>query len=205
MTLAMSTTKNDLFPEISKTGEELVLAFRAHEQAKSEFYTTIWAIHGVQSFPGRIIDRLINPSTPIRLYDDFFFLGLKRPSTVFWQYDCCKPKSRFFVEEDEPEPRKINPSQAARRMLANELCRSRGPRLVSNPQTNTALLVYANERVELWRRAEDLFSSGAKRLGDHGYNTRQETVKHYAKEAARERKQFEKLRDWLDSNMTTNK
>ena len=211
-------TPMQMYPAIGEQAQELVKAFRAHAAGNKAFDETLWAIYGVDSAPGRIADKMMNGGlTTMYLYNDFLWLGTEVKHRLengrggvsdfeLWRYDPLKPPERYWmISEDDAESRSklIKPSPAAERMQANHLHRAgRGcARIPPTPEVTAALLAFTEECVSLWRRAEELFSWGAQPLRKGG--SLQLKAQHYAKAATKERKGYEKLRDFLEAQRET--
>ena len=116
-------SKTRLTQEIGDAAGELLKAWRAHYVASCNFGNTIFAIHGIVSPAGRIIDQTMNSLAGMYLNSDFRWLGEERG---YWLY-----------EKTSSEEGGKNPSAVARRMIDCELHRH-GRRVPATPEAISA-------------------------------------------------------------------
>jgi hypothetical protein len=172
--------------DIGARAGELLTAFRAHYHdgtgVDCDFRNTILALHGVNSMPGRVVSRTRHSVTRMHLSQDFRWVGESIERKFIgagWRYE---------------DNREVAPTSAASCMREHALRRPTLRLLKSTPETDAALLDYIDERMELLRRAEELFKIGCKAAARiHG-------IHEWTLAAAKERKAFEKLRAVLVSN-----
>jgi hypothetical protein len=131
----------DKLNEIGARAGELLRAFLSHDAAHIAFANTIFAIYGVCSRPGRIVDSgwFLNSLAKTELYHDFRWLGEDRGEWHFQEFKCDARLCHIY-----PPPNRV-----AAHMISLALSRHGGRKLPSTPEIDAALSDYARERAEM--------------------------------------------------------
>ncbi len=116
-------------PDLRRIGvvaKQRARSLAEHSIADSDFANTIFAVYGVASPLGRIVDRRPYSCAAIRLNHDFPWLGEER--------GLCT-----YAAPDGP----VTPSAAATEMKVHALRRMRGRKTPSTPEAHRAMYAYA--------------------------------------------------------------
>jgi hypothetical protein len=173
-------SKTRLTPEIGDAAGELLKAWRAHYVASCNFGNIIFAIHGIASPAGRIIDQTMN-SLAMYLNSDFRWLGEERGYCLY--------------EKTNSEKGGKNPSAVARRMISANLHRH-SRRVPATPEVISACRAYTDERLLLLRQIEALFEAASKA-------TRCAEPRRWGRDIAKERKYAERMQTILAGGRCT--
>jgi hypothetical protein len=156
----------------------LTKTFTAHRRDQCAFANSIFAVYGVASPLGRLVDKFstLNSYVLTVLRHDFPWVGRE---AGLWTYD-------------PPNERGATPTPAAQAMMDPGLSRDRGRKVPTTIATDRALIAYAAERLALLIRAQALFED-AVAISRRYSDLDRDALQRWIGKAKKERHTFERI------------